>query len=279
MSEAETGSIAWLRARGFRPRRSWGQNFLFDGNLLRLIIREADFDGTEQAVEVGAGIGNLTAELAAAARWVTAIEIDPRLVALAAERLEGRANIRLLEGDALAGKHAFAADLERAVATGGRPLKVVANLPYAVAAPVIALAMVQWRPSRFVVTVQKEVADRLIAGPGEPSYGALSVLVRAFGTPRRVRGIRPEAFWPRPKVHSSLVCIEAGEERFGPEEWTSLQRVVHVAFRHPRKQVRQGMISTFGEIAAEGLGDLDPAVRPSEVPVEVYVRISKSLRG
>lgn len=277
MAGPETGSIAWLKAKGFRPRRSLGQNFLFDGNLLRAIVREAGFNGTEQALEIGAGIGNLTAELARVARCVTAIEIDRRLIGLAKERLEGLGDIRLLEGDVLAGKHALSSALTAAVADGGRPLKLVANLPYSVAAPVIALAVRDLAPCRLVVTVQKEVADRLAAGPGEPSYGGLSVWVRAFGEPALVRTIRAEAFWPRPKVQSAVIRIDAAEHRLGAREWAALDRVIGIAFRHPRKQVRRALVAAFGEVAEQELAGLRADARAGDIPPSAYIAISKLL--
>jgi 16S rRNA (adenine1518-N6/adenine1519-N6)-dimethyltransferase len=203
-----------LTTHGIRPKNKLGQCFLIDLNLIDLIVRSAELTRDDLVLEVGAGTGSLTARLADAAGAVVSFEIDPSVHALALELLGERQNVRLIQSDALRNKNELHPRLLEAVdaakaAFGARRLKLVANLPYAVATPVIAnLLFCDRRIERMVVTVQWEIAERLLAQPGGSQFSALSVLVQSLADVSLVRKLAPSVFWPRPKVESAIVQID-----------------------------------------------------------------------
>ncbi|NBX30648.1 ribosomal RNA small subunit methyltransferase A, partial [bacterium] len=204
---------------GFTIDARRGQNFLVDLNLIDLIVRTAEPRPEDVVLEVGTGTGVLTERLSAVAGTVITAEIDPRLAQLARDRLIDRDNVTLVEGDALAAKHRFAPDLlaaidsARAAHPQGRFL-LVANLPYCVATPVISNLLARPRPfDAAVVTVQRELADRMTAAAGTSAYNALSVWVGAQCRGQIVRVLPPSVFWPRPKVDSAILRIDVEPER------------------------------------------------------------------
>jgi 16S rRNA (adenine1518-N6/adenine1519-N6)-dimethyltransferase len=202
-----------LDSHGLRPKNKLGQNFLIDLNLIDLVVRAAELDRRDLALEVGTGTGSLTARLADLAGAVLSVEVDPDFHSLASELLDERPNVRLLHADALRNKN----DLNPAIyeglvalqqAFGCERVKLVANLPYAVATPVISNLLLSDVPlERMVVTVQWEIAARLAAAPGTADYGALTVLVQSLADVELVRRLAPSVFWPRPQVESAIVRI------------------------------------------------------------------------
>lgn len=224
------------------PRR--GQNFLVDLNILDLLARTAAIRPDDVVLEVGTGTGALTERIAPAAAAVVTVEIDRRLAQLARDRLVDHANVTLIEGDALARKHRLAPELletlaARLAASGGR-LLLVANLPYCVATPVISNLLALDRPfDAAVVTVQREMAERMTASAGTPLYNALSVWVGAQcrGTVERV--LPPTVFWPRPKVESAIVRLDLEPSRRGMiEDLDRFHTFVRDVFCHRRKLLR-----------------------------------------
>src|SRR5262245_37890503 len=203
-----------LTARGIRPQNKLGQCFLIDLNLIDLIIRTAELTRDDLALEIGAGTGSLTARLSDAAGAVVSVEIDSAIAALAAEQVHDRANVRLVRADALASKNELNPTVLDCAARmqaefGCTRWKLVANLPYAVATPIIANLLIQDRPiERMVVTVQWEIAERLTARPGTAAYSAVSVLVQSLADVAIERRLGPSVFWPRPKVESAIVRID-----------------------------------------------------------------------
>ncbi len=205
-----------------------GQNFLSDPNLLDAIVRDAALAPDDVVLEVGVGEGVLTVRLAAAAAHVHAVEIDRRLEP-ALEALAGRPDVSLHWGDAL--------DLDLR-ALDPRPTAMVANLPYSVATPVI-LRTIEELPSlsRWLVMVQREIADRLRAKSGSRTYGAPSVLVQLACEARLVRVVDPAVFKPRPRVESAILALR----RTGPAADAATRGLVRAAFAHRRKSLARSL--------------------------------------
>jgi 16S rRNA (adenine1518-N6/adenine1519-N6)-dimethyltransferase len=210
-------TLSYLRGlfeeRGIRPKNKLGQNFLIDLNLVDLIVRAAELTPEDLAVEVGTGTGSLTTRLLEQAGAVLSVELDSAFHWLARETLGDRDRLVLLHADVLKNKNELNPDvlaardeLERR--SGCRRWKLVANLPYAVATPVLANFLLSDRPpERLVVTVQWEIAERLLARPGKKDYGALAVLVQGLADVHLIRRLAPSVFWPRPQVASAIVAV------------------------------------------------------------------------
>jgi 16S rRNA (adenine1518-N6/adenine1519-N6)-dimethyltransferase len=205
-----------------------GQNFLSDPNLLDAIVRDAALAPSDVALEVGAGEGVLTERLAAAAAHVHAVEIDRRLQPVL-EPIAARPNVSLHWGDAL--------DFDLG-ALDPRPTTMVANLPYAVATPVI-LRTIEDLPSleRWTVMVQREIADRLRASPGSRTYGSPSVLAQLACEVRLLRTVDPAVFRPRPRVESAILSLR----RIGPAADPETRELVRAAFAHRRKSLARSI--------------------------------------
>jgi 16S rRNA (adenine1518-N6/adenine1519-N6)-dimethyltransferase len=236
-----------LADAGLRPEKRYGQHFLIDGNLMRLLVEAADLAPTDTVLEVGPGVGNLTEMLLSRAGAVVAVEVDPRIAAVAREHLTGPANLDLLVADILADKHHLAPavleTLARRQAALGGPLKLVANLPYAAATPLVAeLVLADPPPERLVFTVQEEVADRLAAAPGTREYGPVGVLVQAVAQVEMLRRLAPSVFWPRPRVWSSMVRIRPRRDlRRRIKDLAVFRRVLEGLFIHRRKRAARSL--------------------------------------
>jgi 16S rRNA (adenine1518-N6/adenine1519-N6)-dimethyltransferase len=211
-------TLSYLRnlfeERGIRPKTKLGQNFLIDLNVLDVVVGAAELDRQDLAVEVGSGTGSLTARLAEAAGAVLSAEIDPAFHDLVSEILAGRDNVVLLHADALKNKNEINPQIFQAIdglrqRFGCARVKLVANLPYAVAVPVVSNLLLSELPvERMVVMVQWEIAERLLARPGGKDYGALAVLVQSLADVEPVRRrLPPAVFWPRPKVASAVMLV------------------------------------------------------------------------
>lgn len=238
---------------GFTIDSRRGQNFLVDLNLIDLLVRTAQLRRNDVVLEVGTGTGVLTERLAAEAGSVVTCEIDPRLAQLARDRLVDRDSITLVEGDALAAKHRFAPAVLAAVdeALAGHPggrLLLVANLPYCVATPVISNLLARPRPfDAAVVTVQREMAERMTAVAGTSAYNALSVWVGAQCRGQIVRVLPPSVFWPRPKVDSAIVRLDLDPERRARiTDLARFQAFVRDVFCHRRKLLRVVLLRMAG---------------------------------
>jgi 16S rRNA (adenine1518-N6/adenine1519-N6)-dimethyltransferase len=202
-----------FRQRGIQPKSKLGQNFLIDLNLIELLVRTADLGPSDLAFEIGSGTGSLTARLIEHAGAVLSVEVDSAFHAMVSEMLGEHANVVLLHADVLRNKNHLNPRVVETLATlksqAGTPvLKLVSNLPYAVATPVISNLLLSDLPfERMVVTVQLEIADRLLARPGSKDYGALAVLVQSLAGVELVRRLGRGVFFPRPKVDSAIVLI------------------------------------------------------------------------
>jgi 16S rRNA (adenine1518-N6/adenine1519-N6)-dimethyltransferase len=227
------------------PNRELGQHFLVDENILGVIGRLAELDSQDVVLEVGPGLGVLTRYLADHAAYVHAIEVDRSLEPFLANRLEGTRNVGLIFGDALG------VDL---AALEPPPQKLVANLPYNVATPLVVESLDGLTTvDRWCVMVQREIADRFFAPPSSPSYGAVSVLVQLVAERTGFRPVSRSVFRPRPNVDSALVAFRRTRS---PEGFTTVKDVVRAAFAHRRKTLANSLelagVATRAE-AAEAL--------------------------
>jgi 16S rRNA (adenine1518-N6/adenine1519-N6)-dimethyltransferase len=279
--------------RGIAPQHRYGQNFLIDLNLHELIVKTAEVGPDDVVLEVGSGAGALTALLAARAAAVVAVEIDPALAELTAESVAGRANVRVLNTDALASKSTLDPGVLDNLRAGlavapERRLKVVANLPYHIATPVVTNLLVhpELCPTRMAITIQLELAERMRAEPGTSAYGALSVMVQALADCTVVRTLSPTVFWPRPKVDSAIVLIEPRpEKRAAIADLPWFHQVVRQVFLHRRKNLRGVLHSLWRdrlskpEIDAmlEAIG-LTGLIRAEAMNVEEFQALAAQLR-
>ena len=196
-----------LDSHSLAPRHSLGQNFLIDHNLIRKLVDAAGVSSADTILEVGPGTGALTEELLSRGAQVIAAELDQGLAGLLREHFQGQPRFSLIEGDALETKRSLAPAITQSLA--GRGFKLVANLPYAAATPIISNLLLDY-PSctGLYVTIQREVADRLMASPGSKDYGAHSVIAHVTSTQKLIATLPLECFWPRPKVTSAMIGLE-----------------------------------------------------------------------
>lgn len=256
-----------LDEHGLQPSRARGQNFVADPNTVRRIARLAGVGPGDRVVEIGAGLGSLSLALAETGASVTAIEVDRRLVPVLRSVVEP-AGVTVVEGDAMR--------LDWDALLGGGPWSLVANLPYNVATPLVA-DLLDGVPAilRMVVMVQREVAERLAAGPGEEAYGAVSVKVAYWATAAVVARVPPTVFLPPPKVESAVIRIERRHSPAVPadvdREW--LFRLVSTAFGQRRKMLRRSLagLVTAEELAAAGIPG---EARPEELGVQAWGRLA-----
>ena len=245
---------AHLERAGIHPSRSKGQNFLLEENLCQAVARDGELGPEDVALEIGTGLGVLTEHLVPRCHHVVSVEKDPRVLAIARARLGAPPNLTLLEADALATKNALeprVLEVVRQHLVGGRRLRLVANLPYSVATPLVLGFLACDLPLELVVVmVQLEAAERFAAGPGHPEYGAVSVLMGALCREvKLLRRVPPEVFWPRPQVQSAVVrCAPRPERRAG---YPHLEAVVRGLFNFRRKTLSS---------AARAAGKREPAL-------------------
>jgi 16S rRNA (adenine1518-N6/adenine1519-N6)-dimethyltransferase len=259
---------------GFRPSKALGQNFVVDPNTIRRIVRLADVSADDRVLEVGAGFGTLTVALAERAASVTAVEIDRHLLPALEEVVGGLSNVVIVPGDAM--------EIDLGSLLGGQEHRLVANLPYNIATPLLA-GMLSDRPEigDFVVMVQREVGERLIAPPGSKAYGGVSVLVAYHCTAGLLGRIPPTVFWPVPTVESVLIRLTRRAPPVAVDP-ASLMRVVHAAFGQRRKTVRNSLAAGLGlapdaverAVAAAGL---DPGARAETFGLEDFARLTEAL--
>ena len=250
---------ALLRQLGLRPRKRFSQSFLIDRRLPEQIARSADLESGDEVLEIGPGLGILTRALAARAGRVVAVELD-RDLAGALPRLVP-ANVEIVSGDAL--RFAPAEDF-------AGPYKLVANLPYHVTSPVILSYLdLDARPTLLVVMVQKEVAERIVAGSGRRSY--LAVAVQSAAGARTVRVVPPGAFFPRPKVDSAVLRLDPLEHPLVEHEHRpAFLKLVLAGFAQPRKQLANSLAQGLGVPKGEAVALLARAgIAPERRPQDL----------
>lgn len=259
--------LGLLKENDLRPSRALGQNFLVDQNAAKRIARLSAAGPQDQVVEIGAGLGSLTLALAGTGARVTALEIDRHLVPLLEERVRP-AGVEVVCADAME------VDWERLTSGGGRWL-VVGNLPYNIATGLVMRVIESASAvGRILVMVQSEVAERLVAKPGDAARGAVSVRLSYWATASTLARFPPDVFLPRPKVSSSLVLIERLPVPLVDVEYARLCGVVRAGFAQRRKMLRRslGAILSEEEITAAGVR---PEARAEELDLESWARLTR----
>lgn len=234
---------AWLEAYGVRPSKGWGQNFLTDKRVAERIVGSAQLHRDDVVLEVGPGLGALTLLMASQVRRVIAVEVDTRLIAILQEIIEeaGLENITLIHANALSQPvSALLRDEPQA--------KVVANIPYSITSPLLEhLFHAKKLLSLMVLTVQKEVAERLTARPNTPAYSALSVFAQYHAQLEFLGRVPAEAFYPTPEVDSAIVRLTPISDRLEPHEQKWLFKLVRAGFGKRRKTLRNALSSLFDD--------------------------------
>ena len=252
---------------GVRPRKSLGQNFVADPNLVRRIARLAQIDPGERVIEIGAGLGSLTLALVEAGAHVTAIEIDP-LLANKLRDIVDPSRVQVIEADAMR------VDWSRLVAPTDH-ITLVANLPYNIATPLIA-DLLDDVPGihRMIVMVQREVARRLVAHVGDDDYGIPSVKIAYWADAKIVGAVPPDVFVPRPNVESAIVCVERRPAPIENVEVDAVFKLVRAGFGQRRKMLRRSLagLADIVQLRAAGIG---PEQRAEEIDVSGWCRLAR----
>ncbi|HEX8340292.1 MAG TPA: 16S rRNA (adenine(1518)-N(6)/adenine(1519)-N(6))-dimethyltransferase RsmA [Tepidisphaeraceae bacterium] len=272
MAQSKQQIQAHLAAAGSQPRHRFGQNFMIDQNLVRLIADAADLSATDRVIEVGPGTGTLTEELLMRAGAVVAVEIDRDLAAQLRATFADRAQFELIEGDVLETKHALDGRLLAWIAREPAHAKLVANLPYNIASPLV-IELLLAGVGMLVFTVQKEVADRMKAAAGDDAYGPLSAIVQMLGEVEVLRTLPPQAFWPPPKIDSALVRVTAAD-RLG-DQGRAFGLFLQKLFAYRRKTLRKALDMSGLSVPLDALG-LDGALRPETFSPEQLLLIFRS---
>ena len=272
-----------LAARNFAPRKSLGQNFLTDENILSKIVNAGALGKDDLVLEIGPGLGALTEKIVEQSKLVVAVEYDRGLFAILQEKFANYANLILFNQDILA------TDLVEILKDFSKEIyrfKVLANLPYYITTPVIFRLIESGLPWQLMVfLVQKEVADRMMAKPGTKEYGALTVMLNFYGNIKKVGNVPKTVFYPAPQVDSTIIQIEP----FGRQDYFSiypyLHRVVQAAFGQRRKTILNALMSlgqpvNNKECVTELLwkSQIDPTHRGETLSLDEFLRISKELK-
>ena len=232
-------TIEIIQKYEFDFQKKFGQNFLIDGRVLEKIMDAADISGDDFVLEIGQGIGTMTPYLAERARAVMAVEIDRNLIPILSETLKEYDNVSVLNADILK------VDLTKVAEekNEGRPIKVVANLPYYITTPIIMGLFEEDVPVESItVMVQKEVADRMQTGPGSKDYGALSLAVQYYASPYIVANVPPNCFMPRPKVGSAVIRLSRHEKPpVNVKDSRLMFRIIRASFNQRRKTLVNGL--------------------------------------
>ncbi len=280
-----------LDSAGVRPDKRFGQHFLIDLNLMRLLIETADIRKNDVVLEVGCGTGSLSEAIAEKAGFCVAVEIDAILANIAKQQLADWPNVEIIAADALKNKFqinpAVIDALGRARAKYDGRLLLVSNLPYAAGTPVmlnlIAPAAVLRQQDAGVdamfVTVQKEVADRMTAAPACKDYGTLSILLAATGSVKHIRTLKPTVFWPQPKVDSALVSYVRDSKKVSRiKSIEMLSKLAGAFLQHRRKMLKSCCKLLTGELAKIdnwpeifSQCGIDPETRPDHLTPEQFV--------
>ena len=277
-------TVEVIQKHGFMFQKKFGQNFLIDTHVLDKIIRAAGITKDDFILEIGPGIGTMTQYLAEAAGKVCAVEIDRNLIPILGETLADYDNVTIINEDILKVDVAGLAMAEN----GGRPVKVVANLPYYITTPIIMGLFESGVPIESItVMVQKEVAERMKSGPGSKDYGALSLAVQYYAEAYLVANVPPNCFMPRPKVGSAVIRLTRHREP--PVKVTDerlLFQVIRASFNQRRKTLQNGLGNSPGlpftkEAVAKALEDmgLSPTVRGEALNLEQFAELANHLCG
>lgn len=268
----------------FNFQKKFGQNFLIDSNILDKIVQSAEVTKEDCVLEIGPGIGTMTQYLAEAAREVVAVEIDKNLIPILKDTLSAYDNVTVINEDILK------VDLNQIVQdkNGGRPIKVVANLPYYITTPIIMGLFENHVPLKSItIMVQKEVADRMQVGPGTKDYGALSLAVQYYAKPEIITRVPASCFMPRPNVDSTVIRLERYEEPpvFVKDE-KYLFAVIRASFNQRRKTLANGLTNAGNlgvnrQLVEEALTQmgLSATVRGEALTLSQFAELSNYLVG
>lgn len=275
-------TIEILQKYQFSFQKKFGQNFLIDTHVLDKIIRAAEITKEDMVLEIGPGIGTMTQYLAEAAGKVIAVEIDRNLIPILSETLSMYDNVRIINEDVLKLDIRKLAEEENQ----GRPIKVVANLPYYITTPIIMGLFEGKVPVESItVMVQKEVADRMQTGPGSKDYGALSLAVQYYAKPYIVANVPPNCFMPRPKVGSAVIRLTRHDTPPVQVKDEGLMfEIIRASFNQRRKTLANGLnnssrLSYPKEVIAEAVEKLGkgPSIRGEALTLEEFARLSDIL--
>lgn len=275
-------TIEILQKYDFSFQKKFGQNFLIDTHVLDKIIRAADINKEDMVLEIGPGIGTMTQFLAEAAGKVAAVEIDKNLIPILNDTLAGYENVRIINDDVLK------LDIRGLIAeeNEGKPIKVVANLPYYITTPIIMGLFEEHVPVESItVMVQKEVADRMQTGPGNKDYGALSLAVQYYAKPYIVANVPPNCFMPRPKVGSAVIRLTCHERPpVAVEDERLMFDIIRASFNQRRKTLANGLnnsdkIAFPKEVIMDAIEQLGKgaSVRGESLTLEEFARLSNAL--
>ncbi len=258
-------TIEVLQKYHFNFQKKFGQNFLINTSILEEIIDAAEITKEDFVLEIGPGIGTMTQYLCEAAREVVAVEIDTNLIPILGDTLSAYDNVEVMNADILKVDIAKLAD-ER---NGGKPIKVVANLPYYITTPIIMGLFESHVPiDSITIMVQKEVADRMQEGPGSKEYGALSLAVQYYAKPEIVVNVPPSCFMPQPKVGSAVIRLTRHENPPVDVDNEKLMfQVIHASFNQRRKTLANGL-NNFGSFSL-GKEEIQKSIEELGVPVNI----------
>lgn len=263
-----------LKEHDLRLYKGLGQNFLIDGNIRNLIVNAADLRDTDRVLEVGGGIGTLTQAVLPRVEMVIVVEIDERLAAVLKENFEGYDSLEIIRSDVMD------LDIYQLLRRWGVN-KIVSNLPYNVATPLIVdvLEQTAYQIESMVLMIQREVAERLAAGTGSPAYGAASVIVQSLSSVEIIHNVGRKVFVPQPKVDSSIVRIIPGKV---PEGYVLLKEVIKTAFSQRRKKAAKLLAARYSLSTGEiercfTRSDVRTEVRAEEISPEAFAMISNCI--
>ena len=276
-------TIEILQKYKFNFQKKFGQNFLIDTHVLDKIIRESGVTKDDLVIEIGPGIGTMTQYLCENAREVVAIEIDKNLIPILQDTLSAYDNVTVINEDVLK------VDIKKLAEerNGGKPVKVVANLPYYITTPIIMGLFESHVPiDSITIMVQKEVADRMQEAPGSKEYGALSLAVQYYAKPEIVANVPPNCFMPRPNVGSAVIRLTCHEK--SPVEVKDegfMFNIIRASFNQRRKTLVNGLgnagfLSVTKEQVAEALEkmELSPTIRGEALSLEQFAQLSNLLK-
>lgn len=271
-----------IKKHNFSIQKKYGQNFLIDEHVLNKIIAAAELNKDDYVIEIGPGIGTMTERMAPECRHVTAIEIDKELIPILSETLSGFDNVDIINEDVLK------VDLNKLIAerNDNKPVKVVANLPYYITTPIIMSLLENKIPiDTITVMVQKEVADRMMVGPGTKDYGALSLAVQYYAKPYIVANVPMNCFIPRPNVASAVIRLTCHKEPpVTVKDEKLMFNLIRASFNQRRKTLINGISNFSGlsftkeqvAMALNSIG-LNENIRGEALDLEKFAKLSDAL--
>lgn len=258
--------------RGIRLKRRWGQNFLIDQNILQFIVKSSELRSDDIVLEIGAGTGSLTRMLAEKVQQVFAVEIDRKVFEILSETLQEVTNVTLINSDILKSKHHIHPEVVEKIRSyiqlhgsnlAGEGIKVVSNLPYYISTPVIIDLLQGELPiNSMILTLQKDITNRLVARPATKDFGRLSLITQLYANVRVLKKLPPDVFWPAPRIDSAIVKMEVTTDRFSAaiEDPRRFNEVVNAIYVSRRKTILNSLLSLYQRADDTKLsGETDPA--------------------